>query len=285
MVSVNSATSGTNNYTTSLINKSDRVLGKSLESLSSGKKVNKASDDAASLAIATSLMSDSSSLKQSSTNLLQGTSLLQTADAGLEKAGNILDRMKSLSTQANSGSVDQNARASINTEYQSLASELNNIGTQTTFNGQRLLDGSYNRDFQSGSDPSKVVNVDLTSVNVSATGLGLTPANGANANALSTQASAAATSSELDTAISNLSSYRAQTGSTLSEFTTQGDIVNTELNSNEEAVSSLRDADIAKERTDFSNSQALSELSIAASAQSNRITSSMLNLVRAGGGR
>lgn len=277
MVSVNS-TSGS--VYTSQINKNERTQTSALNSVSSGKKINKASDNAAGLAVAMQLMSDVSTLKQAGTNLVQGTSVLQTADGALEQSGNILNRMKELSTQANSGSLDSNSRSAINDEYQALKSELNNLSSSTTFNGQQLLDGSYNRDFQAGTDPSNVVSADLSTVDASSSGLGLTAGAGDSSTALLTQAGAQATSAEIDTAINNLSSYRSQVGAIQSSFTTRGEIVDTEIENTIAAQSAIMDADIGEESSKLSNSSALSDLSIAMAAQGNKMSASILRLVR-----
>ncbi len=277
MVSVSSVTSG---VYTSQINKNNQAQSKALGQISSGKSVSKSSDGAAALAVASLLQSDVSTLKQSATNMVQGTSLLQTADGGLQQASGILDRMKELATQANSGSLDSNARSALNTEYQNLATELDGISSTTTFNGQKLLDGSFNQTFQSGTTGTDTISADLSAVDASVSGLGLTPANGANPGALLTQAGAQAASTELDTAINNLSSYRAQVGSIASAFSTTGEGIESDINATTEAISAITDADIAQQATQFNNSKALSELSIAAAAQGNKMSSSLLRLVR-----
>jgi flagellin len=265
---------------TSFIEKNYRSQDKALGQVASGKKINKASDNAAGLAVAMQMLSDVSSLRQASTNVLQGTSVLQTADGALQQAGNILDRMKSLATQANSGSLDNASRNAINEEYQSLRGELDGLRSSTTFNGAKLLDGSYNQNFQAGSSAGDTLNADLSSVDLSSGALGLTPGAGANAGALSTQASAAATSAELDTAIGNLSSFRAQTGAMMSSFSTRGDVIETETNSILEAQSAIMDVDFAQAQMDLQNSKVLTDSSIAAAAQGNRMKSSLLSLLR-----
>lgn len=279
MVSVYSSTaSGVSS--TSLINRNERSANKSLAEISSGKSINKASDNAAGLAIATQLMSDVSTLRQTSTNMLQGSSLLQTADGGLDQAGNILDRMKELATQASSGSLDANARTAINGEYQNLKDELNGISSNTTFNGQNLLNGTYNNDFQAGTSSSDVISANLTSVDTSSTGLGLTAGAGDNANALSTPASAQATSAELDTAIKNLSAARSQVGSIQSSFETRGDVIDSQIENTISAQSDIMDADIGKSMSEFKNSKLLNDLSLAAASQGNNLKPSLLRLVR-----
>lgn len=278
MVSVGSAT--TTGVYANQLSKTDRETTKSLNQVSTGKSINKASDNAAGLAIASQLSSDVTTLRQSGTNLLQGTALLQTADSSLEETGNILNRMKELSTQAQSGSVDSNSRSAINEEYQNLKSELDKTSNSTSFNGQKLVDGSYNNNFQSGTSANDVINVDLTAVDSSAAGVGLTAGAGASVTALSTPASAQAAGNELDAAIAKVSSYRAQVGSLESSFATQSDLVDKTTENEIAAKSAIEDADISKSISDFTSSKLLNEVALASAAQGNKADKAMLKLVR-----
>ncbi|HAJ90487.1 MAG TPA: hypothetical protein DCM27_05685 [Rhodospirillaceae bacterium] len=278
MVSVSSAT--TNGVYTSQLNRTERDATKSLNQVSSGKAIHRASDNAAGLAIATQLSSDVTSLRQSGTNLLQGSSVLQTADGALEQTGNILNRMKELSTQAQSGSLDSNSRSAVNDEYQNLKSELDKISDNTSFNGQKLVDGSYNNNFQAGALGSNVINADLTAIDSSGAGLGLTAGGGGSATALATPASAQATSAELDTAIDRVSSYRAEIGSLQSSLSTRSDVVDSETENTISAQSAIMDADIGKAMSEFKNSNLMNETALAAAAQGNKMASSILKLVR-----
>jgi flagellin len=262
------------------LNASNRALEKNVATLSSGRRINSAQDDAAGLAIALQMSSDVSTLKQASSNLVQGTSLLQTADGALEQSSNILNRMKELSTQANSGSLDSNSRTAINDEYQNLKSELNDIGSTTTFNGQPVVNGTYNNDFQAGASGSDVLNADLTAINVSAAGLGLTAGAGDSASALLTQSSAQTTSSELDNAIQTLSSQRAQVGALQSSFSTRNGVVDTEIENTISAQSAIIDADLGKAVSEFKNSKLLNDVALSAAAQGNKMSASFLKLVR-----
>jgi flagellin len=93
----------------------------SLAKLSSGSRIVKASDDAASLAVGTKIKADVTALKQAAVNAGQASSLLQVADGGMARTADILQRMKALSVQAQSGSVTNNERAFLDEEYQALA--------------------------------------------------------------------------------------------------------------------------------------------------------------------
>jgi flagellin len=114
----------------------------SLAKLSSGSRIVKASDDAASLAVGTKLKADVTALRQAAVNAGQASSLLQVADGGLAKVADILQRMKALAVQAQSGSVTDNERAFLDREYQQLIDQVDAIADQTKFNGGQLINGS-----------------------------------------------------------------------------------------------------------------------------------------------
>lgn len=114
----------------------------SLAKLSSGSRIVKASDDAASLAVGTKVKADVTALKQASVNAAQASSLLQVADGGLSRISDILLRMKALSVQASSGSVTDNERAYLDTEFTALRAQIDDIAGQTKFNNTQLLNGN-----------------------------------------------------------------------------------------------------------------------------------------------
>lgn len=278
MVSVSSSTVG--GVYASQVNRSERDATKSLLQVSSGKAINKASDNAAGLAIASQLLSDVSTLKQVSTNLVQASSVLQTADGSLEQTGNILNRMKELSTQASSGSLDANSQKAVNDEYQNLKAELDKTSNSTSFNGQKLVNGTYNNDFQTGTSATDVLNVNLTGVDSSSTGLGFTAGGAGSATALSTPTEAKAASADLDNAIRKVSSYRAEVGALQSNVSTRSEVVDSNIESDLSAQSAIMDADIGKSMSEFTNSKLLNEVALASAAQGNKMNASMLKLVR-----
>jgi flagellin len=113
-----------------------------LAKLSSGSRIVKASDDAASLAVGTKIKADVTSLKQASVNASQASSLLQVADGGMARIADILQRMKALAVQSQSGSVADSERAFLDKEYQALVTQIDSIATQTKFSNAVLLNGS-----------------------------------------------------------------------------------------------------------------------------------------------
>jgi flagellin len=262
------------------LNKNSRNMDSSLAKLSSGSRIVRASDDAAGLAVASRLQANVTTLRVASTNGVQARSLLQTADGALARIGDILQRMKALATQSNSGSVDATARGFINTEYQGLLGEITATVTATTFNGAALIDGTYNQNFQVGIAAAATIVTNLSTVNANVVNLGLTAGNGSNANAVGTVVLAVASSGELDTAINNISTHRANIGALISRFEYRGDVVDTQTDNLDSARSAIMDVDLAGEQTRLTSFRVLTESSIAALAQANQMKSSLLSLVR-----
>lgn len=124
------------------LNLNSEAQSSSLSKLASGSRITKASDDAAGLAIGTRIQSDVTVLSQAATNASQATAILQTADGGLARISDILQRMKSLATQSDSGSVTDSERTYIDAEYQELLDEVDGIAESTRYNGVSLLDGT-----------------------------------------------------------------------------------------------------------------------------------------------
>ncbi len=253
------------------LNRNSREQDKSLAKLSSGSRIVRASDDAAGLAVGSALKSDVTILKQAAVNAVQGRAVLQTADGALARVGDILQRMTSLAAQSNSGSVDNTSRGFINTEFQALLTEAQGIGTNTTFNGDGLIDGGYNFNFQVGITGTDTIAVNLSTINIT------TIANGA---AVASQANAVTALTTLGTAIDNVSTYRATVGALLSRFEYRGDVIDSSIENLTAATSAIMDVDIAAEQSNLVSKQVLTEASIAALAQANQMKSSLLSLVR-----
>jgi len=134
------------------LSQNNAAASSSLAKLSSGSRIVKASDDAASLAVGTRLKADVTALKQAANNTAQGQSLLQVADGGLAKISDVLQRMKSLSVQAQSGSLTDSERAYLNEEYSQLTTQIDAITSQTKFNGAELLSGTAGQSLTVATD-------------------------------------------------------------------------------------------------------------------------------------
>jgi flagellin len=182
----------------------DSQMGKSLEKLSSGFRINRAADDAAGLAISEGLRSQVGGLKVAVRNSQDGISVVQTAEGALTEVHSILQRVRDLAVQAGNDSNNADSRANIATEASSLVSELDRIATSTNFNGTKLLDGSAGTlKFQVGADGSSnsQIAVNLGAANVK------TIANNLNGgSSAATGSSFAATLGSLTTAAATFTS-------------------------------------------------------------------------------
>ena len=174
VISTNTAANSAVRY----LNINSQEQSASLSKLASGSRINKASDDAAGLAIATRIQSEITALEQAATNASHGISVLQTADGGASNIGDILQRMKSLGSQAASGTVTDTERTYIQAEFSQLIEEIDGTATSTRYNGQSLLDGTS--EFATGvtvmvgSDSSDTISVTISKLTSLALGLSST---------------------------------------------------------------------------------------------------------------
>ncbi len=161
---INTNIAAMNAHTLSLMN--NRSLDQSLERLSSGLRINKAADDASGMVIADSLRSQSSSLGQSIKNANDGVGIIQVADKAMEQQLKILDTIKTKATQAAQDGQTATSRAAIQSDITKLMSSLDSIANQTSFNGQKLLAGSYSgKSFQVGGYSNETVGFSIGATN------------------------------------------------------------------------------------------------------------------------
>jgi flagellin len=129
-------------YAENNLNNTNNSLQTVLQQLSSGSRINSGADDAAGLALVNGLGANSTALKQSSTNATEGVGLLQVADGALAQVTSLLDRAITLATEASNGTLNASQDAAANQEYKSILSEINNIGTTTTYNQNQVFTGN-----------------------------------------------------------------------------------------------------------------------------------------------
>lgn len=170
-LSVNTNVAALNAYRN--LSNTQNDLSKSLEKLSSGLRINRAADDAAGLAISEGLSSQIGGTQQAVRNAQDGISVVQTAEGALTETHSILQRMRTLSVQAgNSGALSDTAKGNIQDEMDQLKTELTRISDTTTFNGKKLLDGSYSGTFQVGANTSAADKITVDIKTASNKGLG-----------------------------------------------------------------------------------------------------------------
>jgi flagellin len=249
----------------------------SLSKLASGSRINKASDDAAGLAIATRIKSDITALQQAATNSAHSIAILQTADGGASNISDILQRMKALASQSASGTVTDNERAYIDAEFQELIDEIDGIATGTRFNGDSLLDGTSA--FAGAGITVMVGSTSTDTINLSIDDLDAT-ALAVNASAVDTQTNANTALTALDAAIDLVSEARANIGAVMSRFEFRADTLATTTENLQASESAIRDVDVAAEQARLSAANVKTQAAVAAAAQANQMPQQLLNLLR-----
>jgi len=159
-------------YAANNLSNTQNSLSKTLQQLSSGSKINSGADDAAGLSLVNGLMANSTALTQSQTNAQEGVGLLQVADGALSQVTNLLNRAVTLATEVSNGTLNSAQKTAADQEYQSILSEISNIGSTTTYNQQKVFGlgnvGIYTGD--SSSAGASLNNLNITSLSASHVG-------------------------------------------------------------------------------------------------------------------
>ena len=250
-------------------------LDNSLAHLSSGLRINKAADDAAGLAIADSLRSQASGLGQSIRNANDGIGLVQTADGALEEVSNILNRMRTLAVQSSNDTQSSTSRGFIQDEINVLLVNIENIASQTKFNGQTLLDGSFSgKLFHIGAYSGETVSLSIASADTA--GLAVTAGN----VGMSTQADAEDAISAIDAALDTLNGIRSLLGATQNQLeSVVRNISVTQVNVTA-AESQIRDVDFAAESASFNKHNIMAQSGSYAMSQANAVQQNVLRLLQ-----
>jgi flagellin len=261
-----------------LSNNSD-AQSDSVSKIASGSRITKASDDAAGLAVATSLTSDITVLSQASTNANNASAIVQEADGTMSNVADMLQRMRSLATQSISGTVTDTERTYLQAEFAQLYTEINAISSGTRFNDASLLDGTSA--WSSGSGITVLVGTmsnDTITVSLSAT---TTTAMGlATSIAVDTSTNATTALSSLNSAVDYLSNARASAGALISRFDYRAETLDTTIENTENARSNIEDADVASEQTNLATEKVKTQAAIAVLSQANSMPSDLLSLLR-----
>ena len=265
-------------------NNNDR-LSQSVERISSGLRINRASDDAAGLAISEGLRSDIRALRQAVRNSNDGISLVNITEGALNEQGSMLIRLRELASQAATGTTGSTERATIQLEFNSLRNEIDRITATTEFNGQKLIDGSLSSSITSTSQVFIQVGID-NSVNSRINlneqiNLQAVTASALSIDTLSVTTSTAALSAldGISNAISSVTATRGQVGAVQNRLIRSISNLSISVENLSAADSQIRDADIAEEVALLTRNQILVQASTAMVGQANLIPQSVLQLL------
>lgn len=253
-----------------------QMQSQAMERLSSGKRINAAKDDAAGLAIATRMDANARGLTQAIRNANDGISLAQTADSAAGSISDILVRMRELALQASTGTNGTTDRAAVQTEVAALISQIGDVASRTTFNGNTLINGGTSTtagfDIQTGLNATEVVNIRIANLN--ATGLGVATLD------FSTAAGATGALATLDTAIQTVATERANLGAQQNRLSSAVDNLTSGVTNLAESKSRIEDADFSVESTNLAAAGILAQASTAMLAQANQSSQGVMNLLR-----
>ncbi|MCM3701042.1 flagellin FliC [Paenibacillus macerans] len=255
------------------LNFNNTQMGKTMEKLSSGYRINRAADDAAGLAISEKMRFQINGLTQAQRNAQDGISLIQTAEGALTEVHSMLQRLNTLANQAANGTYDSTDREKINLEVKELVGEISNIAQTVNFNGIDLLKADATVDFQIGSDANTTIGIDLKAMTTTALGITNLSVSGADA----TKANQAIAS--VKSAISTVSTQRASFGAVQNRLEHTVNNLGVMVENLSASESRIRDADMATEMTSFTKNQILVQAGTAMLAQANQSPQSVLKLL------
>jgi flagellin len=279
-------TSGSSMSSINALNKSNSMLSTAMERLGTGKRINSAADDAAGMQIASRLQGQSNGMAVAQRNISDATAMLQTAEGAFDEVSNIMYRMKDLATQAANDTNSSKDREALDSEFQELNKELTNIMSNTTYGGEKLLDGGKldnAMNFQIGSSASEKMTVDLsaelgdvkTSTGTTASGVG-----GISLSLSGTTVPDYGTAIKtIESALENVGTVRSSLGANINRLGhTAANLANMKDNT-ELALGNIQDADFASEASSMTRNQMLAQTSMSMLKQSNSMSGMVMSLL------
>lgn len=263
------------------LSQTQSALAGSIGRLSSGMRINSASDDAAGLGISQNLSAQLKSTSQAERNANDAISMSQVAEGAMNQMQGIMSRMRELAVQSANSTLGDNERGYIQTEFTQLSAEVNRISSTTDFNGQKLLDGSASAGltFQVGINNTANDRISMSVGKLSTSTLGSTSLHVASAS-LSTAANAQNAIGAFDKAIQQLSQARAKVGASQNRMSVTISNLATSYTNLAAANSRITDVDVAEETASMSRSQILSQAGISVLSQANSLPQAALKLLQ-----
>ena len=260
------------------IKKTGNDVTKEMEKISSGKRINSASDDPAGLAISTKLNAQIKGLNQAGRNTDDGLSVIQTAEGALGEISNILVRLRELSIQSASDTVGDNERELVDLETQQLKEEIDRISNSTIFNGISLLSSDKDVDemeFQVGTfkGDENIIKFENSALDASTGNLNI------DGVSVADKSDALDSLEAIDQAINMVSEQRASLGAIQSRLHSASNNIETMKLNQAKALSQVEDTDIAESATKLVSAQITQQAGIATLAQSHSLPSHLLKLV------
>ncbi len=256
----------------------NRMQGQAMERLSTGQRINGAKDDAAGLAIATTMTAQLRGMNQGIRNANDGIALAQTAEGALDEVSNMLQRISELATQSASGTYqDATDRVYMQKEVDELTAQIDQVITNTKFNGVSLFDGTTAAvTIQAGANGADTIDLAMTDLTTTLAGSG----GAASSYDVSTAAAANTLLGTLETERNALSNARATLGAGQNRLESAINTLTSNSTNLADARSRIMDTDYSAETTALAKAQILSQASTAMLAQANQSQQNVLSLLR-----
>jgi flagellin len=279
------------NHNMSALN-ANRVLGnsqadiqKDLEKLSSGQRINRASDDASGLAVSEKMRSQIRGLNQAGQNIQNGISFIQTTEGYLAETTDIVHRVRELAVQASNGIYTQSDRQMIQVEVSQLVDEVNRVASHAQFNGMNMLTGAFAKDsgkamtIQVGANADQSKSIFIGTMSATALGLQTETAQGKQSIDLSSPDQANLAIASLDNALGKITKQRADLGAYQNRFEMASKGVAVAAENLTASESRIRDVDMASQMVSYTKNNILSQAGTAMLAQANVSTRSVTQLL------
>jgi flagellin len=249
-------------------------LQNTLLQLSTGLKINSGSDDAAGLSIASGLGANIAALTQSSQNASDGVGSLQTADGALSQVTALLNRAVTLATEAANGNLTTSQASAANTEFQSILTEITQIGSTTNYNGTAIFSSTALTTFTSDGTTGGTTTTSTTVGALSSTTLSL------DSDVLTSTTAAAQALTDVTNAINTVSATRGTIGASVNQLTADTNVENTEVENLTSAQNTVQNADIGTVVSKMTQYNVLEQTGMAALSQANAAQQNVLKLLQ-----
>jgi flagellin len=248
----------------------NQALQVAMERLSTGKRINTSKDDAAGLAIASSMTSQIRGMSQAIRNANDGISMAQTAEGALAEVTNMVQRIRELAVQSASGTYSDDDRANLQVEVDALLTQIDDIITNSKFNGVELFgSGADTITIQVGANAGETVDIEFEALDLGIDSIDISDSGDAS-DALET----------LDDALTTVAELRAKLGAGQSRLESVVNNLTNNVTNLADARSRIEDADFSAETTNLAKAQILSQAATAMLAQANQSQQSVLSLLR-----
>jgi flagellin len=275
------------------LNKNGRVQQNVMESLSTGKSINRASDNAAGLSIRETMTAQINGLNAAVKNANDSISMLQTADGALNETSSMLQRMRELAVLSVNDTYSSTQKTAMSTEFNQLSSEIDRIATQTQWNGMAILNGSgglYSGvgssgqfTFQVGANTTQTISVTIGNVAIASAAspvLGGTMLSAMSAATIATAAGATTAISNLDSALTILNTQRSTIGAMVNRLEHAVDNLTNVAQNAADSRSKVEDTDYAAATSELARTQIIAQAATAILAQANQQPQSVLSLLK-----